>query len=242
MYTRHELAPAFDRFWVLIAAELKTAGIEAPDTLSEATDLRALWENPNLVLSQTCGMPYRLYLHDKVALVGTPDYGLDGCPPGHYRSAFVARRDDPRVTLRAFADALFAFNEPTSQSGFAAPLNHVHAAGFTFVNRVPSHAHVASARMVAQGVADIAALDAVSWGHMQRFDEFAKDLKVVAWTAPATPTLPFITALGNDASAVRAAFEAAIERQDPQDRDLVGIRKLLPLSREDYLAVPDPVL
>jgi hypothetical protein len=59
----------------------------------------AHWTDPGLILSQTCGRPYKAHLHGQVRLVGTPDYGLRAARPGHYQSLVIARADDPRAEL-----------------------------------------------------------------------------------------------------------------------------------------------
>ena len=109
MYELAGMAPANDRLWALIRDGLRSRGIAAPAALTrgEAAYWPA-WTAADLVLSQTCGYPYRARLHDRVTYIGTPEYGVDGCPPGHYRSVFVARRDDPRQTLADFDGAAFA--------------------------------------------------------------------------------------------------------------------------------------
>lgn len=240
MYARPELDAAFARFWDRIAAILRAGGINAPAALSQHDDLMALWRDPDLVLSQTCGMPYRKFLHGKVTLVGTPDYGLEGCPPGYYRSALVVRQTDARAALADFAQARFAYNEENSQSGFAAPQNHAQALGFAFSNRVQSHSHRASACMVSEGTADIAALDAVSWRHMQAYDAFAGSLRVLDWTAPPTPVLPFITARGNDPDLLFEAIARAIDALEAEDRAAIGLRGIVKIPASAYLAVPNP--
>ena len=209
MYARPETDAALTRYWALIRQALAGYGIAAPATLSNDADEFAVWNAPDLVLSQTCGMPYRLWLQDRVTLVGTPDFGLSDCPPGHYRSAFVVRADDPRQTLVDFADARFVFNQTFSQSGYAAPHAAARARGFWFHTRAQSHGHVASARAVAMGQSDIAALDAVTWRLMQRHDAFANDLRVLEWTPP-TPGLPYICARGIDGAQVFECVTAAI--------------------------------
>ena len=210
MYARPELAPAHDRLWSLIKAELMKRGIDAPDALSQNTNEFAVWTDPDLVLSQTCGMPYRLWLHDRVTLVGTPDYGLEGCPPGHYRSAIVVRADDARTDLAQFSEDVFAYNQVYSQSGFAAPYRHLTAKGIWFEHLLHTGAHITSAKAVADGRAGLAALDAVSWRLMQRYDGFASQLRVLDWTEP-TPGLPLISRSGADAAAIYDAFSAALD-------------------------------
>jgi hypothetical protein len=97
MYARPELDPALGRYWQLIRRALAERGIDAPPALSNDAEEFAVWEAPDLVLSQTCGMPYRLRLHGSVSLIGTPDFGIEGCDPGYYRSAVVVGpRDWPR--------------------------------------------------------------------------------------------------------------------------------------------------
>jgi ABC-type phosphate/phosphonate transport system substrate-binding protein len=235
MYDRPETAAANDRFWQAIRNRLG----EGPDTLTRTGELWDHWLSPDLLLSQTCGYPYRAKLHGKVTLVGTPDYGLPGCPPGHYRSVFVARTDDPRATPANFAEAPFAYNEPLSQSGWAAPQNHAAAHGFTFTNTIQTGGHVLSARAVAEGKADIAALDALTWALIQRHDPFATTLREIARTEP-TPVLPYITALSRDPEPLFDAISAAIADLSPDDRDTLSLRGLVRIPPDAYLAIPNP--
>ena len=239
MYARPELAEAHDRYWRLVRAELSARGIDSPETLAQDAEEFAVWNAPDLVLSQTCGMPYRLWLHDKVTLIGTPDFGLDDCPPGYYRSAIVVRTDDPRTDINAYANATFAYNQTFSQSGYAAPYNHLQPRGIWFENRLRTHGHLMSARAVAEGRADIAALDAVSWRLMRRYEEFAAKLRVLEWTQP-TPGLPYIAAASADRQATFDAVAQAIERLPSEDHATLGIRGLVAIPKQDYLAIPNP--
>lgn len=236
MYDRPETAAANDRYWQAIRAHLG----DGPDTLTRTGDLWDHWLAPDLVVSQTCGYPYRARLHGKVALVGTPDYGLDGCPPGHYRSIFVARADDRRTDLSDFADAPFAYNEPLSQSGWAAPQNHARSQGFAFTNTHQTGGHALSARAVAEGQADLAALDALTWKLIQRHDPFAAKLREIARTPP-TPVLPYITAATNDPDAIFDAIAAAIADLSAEDRATLSLKGLVRLPPEAYLAIPNPL-
>ena len=160
MYARPELDHAISHLWDLIRKNLSKKGISAPITLSQDAEDVSSWLDPGLVLSQTCGMPYRNILHGKVQLVGTPNYDLPNCPPGHYCSAIVVRKNDPRLLLKDYDQAVLAYNMKISQSGYAAPLNYAAAQGIHFPNRIESHGHLKSAEMVVSGKADIAAIDA----------------------------------------------------------------------------------
>lgn len=239
MYARPELGAAHARLWAQTRAALAARGIAAPAGLSQQAGEWAVWEDPALVLSQTCGMPYRTRLAGKVQLVGTPDYGLAGCPPGHYRSAVVVRADDPRQTLGAFQDATLAYNMAHSQSGFAALHAHMAPSGIWFTRRIASGGHLASARMVAQGRADIAALDAQTWRLIQRYEPFAAQLRVLAQTAP-TPGLPLITGLHLDADTVFDAVQTAIAALTTTERRMLDLRGLVRIPHDAYMAVPNP--
>ncbi|RVT82808.1 hypothetical protein DXV76_16375 [Rhodobacteraceae bacterium CCMM004] len=231
MYDRPETAAATDAFWAAIHDALANEGMAAPARLTRGADPWAVWQAPDLVLAQTCGLPYRARLHDRVTLVGTPDYGLPGVPPGHYRSVVVARADDPTPE-----GGRMAVNDPLSQSGWAAPL----ADGVRFGAVVLSGAHRASARMVAEGAADLAALDAVTWRDMERFEpELTARLRVLRRTQP-TPGLPYISAAGADPAPLRSAIRRALDAIDPETASLLGVVGLVEIPAADYLALPVP--
>ncbi len=239
MYARPELEAAHNNFWQLIRKNLALHGKKSPETLSQSAEEFEVWRHPNLVLSQTCGMPYRKFLHQQVTLVGTPDYGLDHCAPGYYRSALVVRQNETRTSLENFSESTFAYNQKISQSGYAAPYWHFKPHGFWFKNTLHTNQHLASAKAVAEGHADIASLDAVTWRLIQRFEGFSEQLRVLEWTAP-TPGLPYIAALSADKAATASAVSTSIAELKPQDRSDLGIANLVQIPAEEYLAVANP--
>ena len=239
MYARPETEGATARLWALIRAALAARRIDAPEGLAQEAGEFEVWTDPDLLLSQTCGMPYRLWLHDRVALVGTPDYGLEGCAPGHYRSAMVVRADDPRTGLSDYAKARFAFNQTFSHSGYAAPHALCAEHGFWFEDRVQTHGHRLSARAVAEGQADIAALDGVTWRLMQAHGELSERLRVLCWTGE-SPGLPLITARHREAGIIRDAVVQAVDALEEQDRAALGLRGLVDIPKAAYLSVQNP--
>lgn len=241
MYDAADCQAANDRYWALIRDHLATQSCEVPAALLRGPDAYwPAWQSPDLILSQTCGYPYRARLHGKVTLVGTPDFGVEGCPPGYYRSLFIARKDDPRQTLRDFSGATFTYNEAMSQSGWAAPISHAQTIGLDLRIGAPSGGHALSAQVVAEGRADLAAVDAVTWRLIQRnAPKIADCLRVVDATPP-SPGLPYITATHRDPVPLRAAIVAAIAALTPTDRNTLGLRALVLLPPEAYLSVPTP--
>jgi len=239
MYDRPETAAANDRFWGLIRDNLRATGIPAPECLMRKTPFWETWTAPDLLFSQTCGRPYRLGLHDKVQLIGTPDYGLPGCAPGLYHSVFVVRATDPRTDLAGFATGRLAYNEQMSQSGWAAPQCAAAKQGFQFENLLETGGHAASARAVADGAADIAALDGLTWQLISAYDDFARNLRVLCATDP-TPGLPYITGPDFDPVVLFTAVSAAIIGLDPADKQTLRLRGLVVIPKARYLAVPNP--
>ena len=240
MYDFPDCGQANDRYWVGIRDALRQAGIGAPDALSRGMpDFVAHWMRPDLVLSQTCGYPFRAMLQGRVTLIGTPDFGLEGCPPGYYQSLFVVRRGDARDGVMAFRDAQFAYNDAMSQSGWAAPQTHAAGLGFRFTAAVKTGGHALSAAAVLEGRADIAAIDAMTWALLQRNDAAMAGLRVVGRTEP-TPCLPYIAAPGAKHRLVFDAVAAAIAGLDAADRDTLGMKRILYIPAVAYLAVPTP--
>lgn len=240
MYDFGPAQAANDRLWARVRDGLRARGIDAPEALTRGEHAYwDAWQSPDLILSQTCGYPFRARLHDKVAYVGTPDYAVEGCPPGYYRSVFVARADDPRRTLQDFDGARFAYNEPLSQSGWAAPQTHAAKLGLRLPPTLQTGGHRLSAQAVAEGRAEIAALDAVTFDLLQGVEPAMAGLKEIARTDP-TPGLPYITARGQDAEHLFDTLSAAIAALAPEDRAALHLKALVRIPLADYLAVPNP--
>ena len=104
-----------------------------------------------------------------------------------------------------------------------------------------TQAHLQSARAVADGRADIASLDAVSWRLLQTHEAFSRSLRVLQWTAP-TPGLPLISAKALAGAGMFTAVDAAIKTLDEQDRQALGICGLVKIPKSDYLSVRNPDL
>ena len=235
MYLRPETRAATERFWGLIRAHLGYG----PEHLTDSDDFWGIWQSPDLLLSQTCGYPYRARLHEQVQLVGTPDYALPGCPVGYYNSVFVARADDPRAQLSEFDGACFAYNEPMSQSGWAAPRHHYDQQGLRFGPLLKSGGHRLSALAVSEGRADFAALDALTWALVQEHDPFSSSLREIERTAP-TPTLPFITGPKTEVAPLFEAVTHAVHAISDADRKTLHLQGVTHIPSSEYFSVATP--
>lgn len=242
MYDRPELAAAHDALWSAIRDALAGEGIAAPAALDRDVGLWEGWTDPGLVLGQTCSLPLRTRLAGRVTVIGTFDYGLPGAAPGNYYSTFVGRAGewDAPATPAAVATLRLAVNGPESQSGWAAPWFWARSAGISLSPAMTSGGHRASAAAVAEGAADWASLDAVTWRGIVRWEpELARQLTVIGQSA-ASPALPLIAAKGADRAAYLRAIPAALDAAGAGIRAALGITGFVPLMESDYLALPNP--
>ena len=242
MYDWPALRAATDAFWAEVARRLREAGIAAPAALARNPDAAAAWRDPDLLLGQTCGMPFVSGHCGEARIVARPDYGLADASGGFYRSAIIVRAEDaassgPEAVL-AQQGRRVAVNEWRSFSGHIAP--RAYLAGLRgsardpfFGEGVMSGRHIDSARMVARGEADIAALDSVVWVLLQAHEpETAGRLAVLDMTAPA-PTLPFIAA--PRFAAFRAELAAALAGAAASLPPVAGLpRAVAPADDGDY--------
>jgi ABC-type phosphate/phosphonate transport system substrate-binding protein len=106
-----------------------------------------------------------------------------------------------------------AYNSRDSMSGIIALTRDLAAMGESlgiFSQELESGGHRASIVAVAEGMADVAAIDCRSWVMARRFEPAAKELAVVGWTARRRG-LPYITARATPLAVVTALREALSE-------------------------------
>lgn len=235
MYDWPEVRHRTDAFWADVAAALRAEGLEAPLRLSRPQDISKPWVDPALLLGQSCGLPYVSGHCGGAVPVARGTHGVEGCGPGTYRSALVCRAGEAGP-LERFRGRTAAVNEYGSQSGCNALADAVRLLGEVPFGRVLlTGSHRASALAVAEGRADIAALDAVAWALFAEHEAPARArLDVLTWTDE-MPALPFITAAAHQDAipALRRALAAAARPGNPTGVP-VGI---VPAADADYAPV-----
>lgn len=243
MYDWPEVRTQTDRLWSLLRQALGDLGLGAPQQLERGRELMDGWQDPSLLLGQTCGLPLVRHLLDRVCVLGSPDYGLPDCPPGHYCSVVVVREEDPAASLAELRGRRLAYNHPGSQSGEGA-LRHVLAPiaeGKAFFSSVmETGSHRAALKAVAAGEADAATLDAMSYRLAQAHEPAARSVRVLLATPP-TPGLPMITARGNrdKVPMLRQAVAAAIAAA-PQDlRTALSLHGFAAFDADDYKVIAE---
>jgi ABC-type phosphate/phosphonate transport system substrate-binding protein len=246
MYDLPEFRAATDAWAAGLARHLRAAGFAAPDKLARTGDPHGDWRDPSLLLSQTCGYPFTHEFAGRLRLLATPVYAADGCVEADYSSVVIARAGGP---VRSPGDARgrkAVYNTPDSMSGHLAlraviaPL----AAGRPFFASVTgSGAHVRSMEMVANEAADVAAIDAVTFGLMKkRQPEAVARLAVIA-RGPFVPALPYVTAMSRPPAEVtrlkRALAEAAADPALAEARAALLIERFAFPDPDDYRRILD---
>lgn len=237
MYDGPALHEANDALWELIAERLAERGIaDVPRRLDRDRPLEAIWGDPDLLLAQCCGYPLVTRYRTRLRYVTTPLYTAPGCSGVLHRSRILVRKDDPAAALKALAGRRAAVNERESNTGmnlFRATVAPLARGAPFFAEVVQTGSHLASMRAVAEGRADVAAVDAVSFAHAARVEpELALALRTIGWT-DASPGLPFVTAGATPEPLVRllrdsiaAAVQSAEARPACAVLLLAGVERL----------------
>ncbi len=231
MYDWPELAPATDAFWRAVSEALCERGLSAPASLSRDRPPIEVWRDPELALAQSCGADFVSHLKERVVPIAAPVYAAPGCAAHLYSSWIVTRRGeepDRPESLRARVAAVNGFG---SFSGWWA----LRGADLAPEKTRITGAHRLSAASVAAGEADFAAIDAVAYAHLERFDpDVAARLAKVAQTT-LRPAPPFVTARAraDQAALIRAALGEAIARAPEAAAELL-LEDVAPISAADY--------
>ncbi len=242
MYDWPELASANDTLWIAIAGALHEHGVAAPAKLERFPDLWALWQDPALLLSQTCGAPLVRQLRGKTRYVATPEFVVPGCEGATYSSVIVTRAGARHGSLSDLSNAVAAVNDRDSVSGFWS----MASVGLRPSSLKLSGSHRRSARMVVEGEVDFAAIDAMCWDLLARFDrQIWSQLSPLGWTAPA-PAPPYLTSQRvGDAGAQRLAEALQMAVRDPEASDACAELRLggvARLSAAHYATALQPLL
>jgi len=247
MYDFEEVRGAHEILWNRVARKLEKAGVEGvPVALDRSRNVHELWTDPGLLLSQCCGADLVGRYAGKLALVATPLYQAPGCDGCSYSSVVLVAGNSPATELSDVRDAVCVVNSHESHSGanalraLVAPLNR---RGRFFSQVVTSGSHPASVAAVARGDADVAAIDCVTYAHLERYrPSLLRGTRRLCYTARA-PGIPFVTQAGTDPDRLRRLRDAlAAAFEEPEVRAAgaaVFIGGVAVLPRSAYQRIVD---
>jgi ABC-type phosphate/phosphonate transport system substrate-binding protein len=180
-----------------------------------------------------------------LTVVGTFDHTTGTAdPPGCYRSAIVARAADHGGDVVDWLGRRAAVNGLTSLSGWISlRLGLLGALDPWPGEVVVTGSHVASLAAVADGTADVAAIDAVTLGLLRRHRPAALAGLAIVGTGPTIPCLPLVAAGDADAgtvAALRDALAATVRHPDTRRaRAALLIDAFVPVDAVHYGPVRD---
>lgn len=203
MYDFPEVREATDAWWSGLARHLRRAGIaDVPAQLLRRDDLIEQWNDPSLVLSQTCGYLLTHQLSTVVRQIATPHYATAGCAGPTYSSVILTRVEYSGRGLSDFRGGVAVFSRPYSHAGYnafrgiIAPL----AGGQPFFSKViNSGSHLNSIACLASGEGDLATIDCIIYSFVLRFrPQMLSGTHPLGYTA-AVPAAPYVAPIGASA-------------------------------------------
>ena len=145
---------------------------EAPRSSTRGGDLAAHWRRPGLVFGQTCGYPYVTGLKDAVDADRDARIRISRLRRRFasklHRSAAPATRAARLSEFRGATAALNAWDSNTGMNLFRAAIAPVAGGAPFFRAIVVTGSHEASMAAVAEGRADLASIDCVSFALLER--------------------------------------------------------------------------
>jgi len=247
MYDLPGTAEWQDAWWAGLARHLRAAGLrEVPDALTRPPRTEDLWADPRLLFGQACGYPLVQGLGQRLKVVATPCYDAPGCDGPRYASRIVVPADSPATTLAEVLGGVCAINGHGSQSGCQAlrgAVAEVTDRRRPFREVLVTGSHLASLRAVAEGRADVCAVDCVTHALCARH---APDLLAgtrCLGTTPTAPGLPYVTAGAHDEDVLARLRDGLIAALD--DPELAEVRAALliagavPTTLADYRCIAE---
>ncbi len=247
MYDFPEVHWALDALWGAISRNLKARGVAGvPDALLHTRPLKELWTDPNLFISQCCGLDVVKNYTRHLVPLATPLSTADGANGPRYRSKIIVHEDSIACCMEDLRGKICVVNGPESHSGMNAlrALIAPIAQGRPFFAHVEeTGAHADSVALVAAGKADVAAIDCVTYAILERYRPAAIAGTRVLTHTEYGPGIPYVARTNADPDTVENMRAAIVEAfGEPRLADalealfLVGVTVL---PKDDYYELID---
>jgi ABC-type phosphate/phosphonate transport system substrate-binding protein len=199
---------------------------------------------PDLPLSQTCGYNIAGTHHGRLVYVATPRFDAPGCEGSLYSSHIVVPASSVVQTLQDLRGLRCAINGYASHSGCNAlrsTFARLATEGRFFSSVVASGGHALSLKMLAEGQADVAAVDCVVYALLARHrPQAVENLRIIGRTV-SVPVGPYIASAGSSVDMVARLRTGLLRAADDPDmvsaRHTLLIRGFEILGPEDYSSI-----
>ena len=192
-----------------------------PGRLNRHQAAPELWHDPDLLVTQSCGLD--LFLSEApIEPIAAPVFDLD-CEPGMYFSHIVGNING-RVA---------AVNSLSSRSGWSALLSIC-----TPQRVIVTGSHQASIKALKTGIADVAAIDAVTWNIIARdLPAMIAGLEIVERSSNA-PSPPYVVRRGTDHEEVFQSLHNALASPESLDaKNALFLKGIIPVQRQHYSSI-----
>ena len=224
----------------------ETAHVQTPDSSVHA-ELMKMWRSNDMVLSQSCGLPFMEELHQFVNVIGTPLWTDVSDERGRYQTVIVVREAlgissiaevqgmRPVVSntqsLSGWCSLGVAIAEVTNDPSFVRPF-------------VQSGGHARSLQMLQDNNADFASIDAATFRLLKRHrPKLTNGLRTIGH-GPVVPATPIIVSKSStvDADELYRVVSGVFGRSDLQSALAeIGINGFVRLANSDYDGVMELV-
>lgn len=207
---------------------------------------QSLLRDPGLFFGHTCGYPLMKHLKDRVTPFCVPVFDAPGTDGKLYSSRFIVATNSAIEALDECRGKVAAMNAADSNSGmnvlrYAIAKYNPCAAFFSTVVQTGGHLH--SLEAVADGTADVAAIDCVSYQLIQdHWPELVDQVRSIGFSVK-TCGLPFVfpksSICDTDLGLLVDSLNQALAKTPETIRNRLHLLRFEPAVLEDYQPIVD---
>ena len=250
MYDFPEVQNSTEKLLVALVEALEscneTAHVQTPDSSVHA-ELMKMWRSKDMVLSQSCGLPFIEELHTSVNVVGTPLWTDVSDERGRYRTVIVVPESLGVTSIDQAEGLRPVVSNTQSLSGWCSlgvALANATNDSVVATPYVQSGGHAASLQMLQDNEADIASIDSATFRLLSRHrPELVSGVRVIGH-GPLVPATPIVVSksLAVDTEEVCRFISEVFGRSELQAALFdIGIGGFVRLANSDYDGIMDLV-
>jgi ABC-type phosphate/phosphonate transport system substrate-binding protein len=239
-----DLAGAWQQLFACFTGLLDASGQQEIELRFDSD--QSLLRDPRLFLGHTCGYPLMKHLKDQVTPFCVPVFDVPGSDGKLYSSRFIVAANSTIEALDECRGKIAAMNAADSNSGmnvlrYAIAKYNPSAAFFSRVVQTGGHLH--SLEAVADGTADVAAIDCVSFQLIQdHWPELIDQVRSIGFSAK-TSGLPFVLPKSNirdaDLELLVDNLNQALANTPETIRSRLHLLRFESVVLEDYQSIVD---